>query len=83
LSKELYTEGDFVKRSTDNPWKMMGIAGVLGLEVVFMAVGGGWLGWMLDERWRTRPVLLITGMLLGFILGIASVVYTIKALLRE
>nr|WP_302104381.1 AtpZ/AtpI family protein [Polycladomyces sp. WAk] len=56
---------------------------MVGLEVVFLAVGGSWLGWLLDERWHTRPVLLVTGMLLGFILGIASVVYTIKALLRE
>ncbi|MBN2908058.1 AtpZ/AtpI family protein [Polycladomyces sp. WAk] len=72
-----------MKESTDNPWKMMAIAGMVGLEVVFLAVGGSWLGWLLDERWHTRPVLLVTGMLLGFILGIASVVYTIKALLRE
>jgi F0F1-type ATP synthase assembly protein I len=72
-----------VKKSTDNPWQMIGLIGTLGMEMVLMMLGGGWLGRMLDERWHTRPVLLITGVMLGLVLGIASAVYTIKALLRE
>lgn len=72
-----------MKKSTDNPWQMIGLIGTLGMEMVLMMLGGGWLGRMLDERWHTRPVLLITGVMLGLVLGIASAVYTIKALLRE
>jgi F0F1-type ATP synthase assembly protein I len=62
---------------------MIGVIGTLGTEVVLMTLGGGWLGRMLDDRWHTRPVLLITGVMLGLVLGIASAAYTIKALLRE
>lgn len=72
-----------MKRSTDNPWQMIGLMGTLGMEVVLMTLGGGWLGRMLDERWHTHPVLLITGVMSGLGLGITSAVYTIKALLRE
>jgi len=81
--ERLYAEEDFVKKSTDNPWQMIGLIGTIGMEVVLMTLGGGWLGRMLDTRWHTQPVLLITGVMMGLVLGIASAVYTIKALLRE
>jgi ATP synthase protein I len=68
----------FVKKGADNPWRMMGLVGTLGLEVVAFTVIGVWLGRALDERLGTAPLWLAVCVLTGLAVGFISAVYTVK-----
>jgi F0F1-type ATP synthase assembly protein I len=72
-----------VKKNTDNPWRLVGLIGTLGLEILLFAFLGIWIGKMLDERWGTEPMLLLIGIGSGLGLGFLSVLYTITVYLKE
>lgn len=67
----------------DNPWKAMGLVGVIGIELAILLLGGIWLGMKLDNHFNTAPIFLIIGMLLGLSIGIWSVVAFIKPFLKD
>lgn len=75
--------GFLVKRTTGSPWKMLGLVGTLGVEMLASLLGAAWLGKWLDERWGTEPVLLLIGIMGGLVLGYISVFITIKVYLKE
>jgi ATP synthase protein I len=66
-----------------NPWQLFAMIGTLGMEVVLLAVGGAWLGRLLDSAWQTKPIMLTVGILVGIVLGFVSAAYTLKAFLKE
>lgn len=72
-----------MKKNTDNPWRLVGLIGTLGLEILLFAFLGIWVGKMLDERWGTEPMLLLIGIGSGLGLGFLSVLYTITVYLKE
>lgn len=72
-----------MKRNTGSPWKMFGLIGTLGVEMLTSLLGVAWLGKWLDTRWGTEPVLLLIGIMGGLVLGYVSVFITIKAYLKE
>ncbi|WP_169713644.1 AtpZ/AtpI family protein [Paludifilum halophilum] len=72
-----------MKKSTDNPWKMIGLIGSVGLEVFVLIVGGAWLGRKLDAHFQTEPVWLAVGVLGGLIIGMISAAITIRTLAKK
>ena len=50
----------------------------LGLQFGFATAIGGGLGWWLDGKFDTRPVLMIVGVLLGFTAAIKDFVKAVK-----
>jgi len=46
-------------------WRFLGI----GAEFFSPILGGAVLGYYLDEYWRCAPVLAVSGVLLGMVLG--------------
>ncbi|WP_107728063.1 AtpZ/AtpI family protein [Desmospora activa] len=72
-----------MKKNTDNPWRIMGLIGTLGLEILLFAFLGIWIGKALDERWGTEPAMLLIGIGAGLVLGFLSVIYTIIVHLKE
>lgn len=78
-----YREGVIVKKSTDNPAKMMGLMGTLGIEIAAFIIGGVYLGRYLDHRFGTDPVWLIIGIFGGMIVGIASAIFTLRSFIKD
>jgi F0F1-type ATP synthase assembly protein I len=46
-------------------WRFLGI----GIEFFSPIIGGSILGYYLDQRFRTAPILAVTGVFLGMALG--------------
>lgn len=72
-----------MKKSTDNPARMMGLMGTLGIEIAAFIVGGVYLGKFLDREFGTEPVLLIVGIFGGMIVGIASALFTLRSFIKD
>jgi ATP synthase protein I len=72
-----------VKKSTDNPARMMGLMGTLGVEIAAFIVGGVYLGRYLDHQFHTEPVWLIIGIFSGMIIGIASALFTLRSFIKD
>jgi F0F1-type ATP synthase assembly protein I len=66
-----------------NPWRIIGMIGSLGMEIVVLSIGGTWLGNKLDAVWGTKPFMLLIGVLLGLGLGFVSAIFTLKAFAKE
>ena len=78
-----FREGVIVKKGTDNPAKMMGLMGTLGIEIAAFIIGGVYLGRYLDHRFVTAPVWLIIGIFGGMIVGIASALFTLRSFIKD
>lgn len=72
-----------MKNKTDNPWRMMGLVGTLGFEIVAFIIIGVWLGKYLDARFSTEPLWLTVGVLGGLIIGIVSALFTLKTFIKD
>ncbi|MGF7087532.1 hypothetical protein JOD24_001368 [Kroppenstedtia sanguinis] len=58
-----------MKNQPENPWKVIGLFGSLGTEILLFIVGGAWLGRFLDDKWGSFPTWTATGLLGGILLG--------------
>jgi hypothetical protein len=56
--------------------------GTIGLEITLSIGLMGLLGWWLDKRWDTSPVLLLVGLGLGVIVAVKAVVRVMRLLKR-
>ena len=72
-----------MKKSTDNPARMMGLMGTLGIEIAAFIIGGVYLGRYLDHQFGTEPVWLIVGIFGGMIVGIASALFTLRSFIKD
>ncbi|HET7615620.1 MAG TPA: AtpZ/AtpI family protein [Bacillales bacterium] len=72
-----------MSRNTEDPWRMTGLLGTLGLEITGCIVGGAFLGRYLDARFGTDPVWLAVCLIAGLLLGILSALYTLKTFVKE
>ncbi|WP_168188773.1 AtpZ/AtpI family protein [Thermoflavimicrobium daqui] len=72
-----------MKNSQGNFWRMAAMVGTLGMEVIFLTIGGAWLGKWLDSIFSTKPIMLAVGILLGLTLGFVIAGYTLKGLMKE
>jgi len=66
-----------------DPWKAMGLVGVIGIEIAIPLLAGVWLGRKADQYFDTTPIFLVIGITLGFTIGIWSVVNLIKNFLKD
>lgn len=66
-----------------DPWKAMGLVGVIGVEIAIPLLVGVWLGRKADQYFDTAPIFLIIGITLGFAIGIWSVANLIKIFLKD
>ncbi|MDQ1911224.1 AtpZ/AtpI family protein [Paenibacillus sp. GD4] len=69
-------------RSKDNPWRAVAMLGGIGVDLGVCMLAGFWLGdWFSDYR-GGEPIWIALGMMLGFILGIVSVVLIIRRVMQ-
>ena len=67
----------------ENPWQMVAVLGTIGMEVLFLTVGGAWLGRQLDTMFHLKPICLLIGILLGLVFGFASAAFTLKKFIQR
>ncbi|HET7521806.1 MAG TPA: AtpZ/AtpI family protein [Bacillales bacterium] len=72
-----------MKKNTDDPWRMAGLLGSLGMEIAGCTIGGVFLGQYLDKRFGTEPVWLAVCVIGGLILGILCALYTLKTFVKD
>lgn len=70
-------------KNSNNPWKAMGLMGVVGIELSLFLLGGIWLGKKIDTYFNSAPIFLIIGMVLGLLIGIWSIAVLIKEYLKD
>lgn len=75
--------GGYSLSKSNTPWKAVGFLGFIGLDLSFMMLGGFWLGRRLDNWLNSEPAFLITGVLVGLIAGVFSIVKMIKVFFGE
>ncbi len=68
---------------TTNPWKAMGLVGVIGVELAVLVLAGIWLGKTVDSILQTSPVFIIIGIFSGFAVGIWSIIKIVKPFLKD
>jgi hypothetical protein len=56
-------------QKTDDPWRGLAIYGTLSLNLGLMAMGGYYLGNLLEKHWHWQNA-AVYGVLLGFFLGL-------------
>jgi len=66
----------------ENPWRMAGIMGALGMDMVLCLLAGYFGGSWLSERTGQRAW-MIGGVLAGLVVGLISIVLLIKRFLEE
>lgn len=72
-----------MKKSNDDPLRMMGLIGTLGIEIAAFTVGGVYLGRYLDALNHSKPLWLAVFVILGLIIGIISALYTLKTFIKD
>lgn len=72
-----------MKKNTDNPARMLGLMGTLGVEIAAFIIGGVYLGRYLDRAFSTEPVCLIIGIFAGMAVGIASALFTLRSFIKD
>jgi ATP synthase protein I len=71
------------QKDNEKSWQMAAMVGAVGMEVVLLIVGGAWLGHWIDSVWKTKPIFLAIGFLLGLTIGFVSAAYTYKTVMKE
>lgn len=66
-----------------NPWQVVAVIGTIGMEFIFLTIGGALLGRQLDEVFQSKPICLVIGIFLGIFFGFASAVVTLKKLMNS
>lgn len=74
---------DHVNKKTDDPLRMMGLIGTLGIEIAAFTVGGVFLGKYLDALYNTKPLWIAICVLVGLAVGIVSALYTLKTFIKD
>jgi ATP synthase protein I len=74
-----------VKKSKmdDNPWKMAGLMGALGTDMVLCLVLGYFGGSFISERMGGHKGWIIAGVMTGLVVGIVSIVLIIKRFMED
>ncbi|MFV9510403.1 AtpZ/AtpI family protein [Tepidibacillus sp. LV47] len=70
-------------RNNRNPWRALAVVGVVGTNLAIFLLIGIWFGKKMDTYFHSSPIFLIAGMVVGFTLGVWSVVGLIKPFLGD
>lgn len=71
------------KKNSNDPWRMVGLAGTLGFEILAFILVGIWLGRYLDASFDTAPLWQAIGVIGGMLIGITSAVFTLKSFIKD
>lgn len=66
-----------------SPWRALGLVGVIGVDIAVLLLVGLWIGKQADNYFNTSPLFLFLGIIIGFLIGIWSVVKLIKPFLGD
>lgn len=72
-----------MNKNHGNPWQMVAVIGTIGMEFIFLTIGGAWLGRHLDEMFQSKPICLVSGIFFGLLFGFLSAAVTLKKLMEE
>jgi len=72
-----------VNQNHDNPWRMVALIGTIGMEFIFLTIGGAWIGRQLDQLFHLKPICLVIGIFSGIFFGYAGAVVTLKKWLKQ
>lgn len=67
-----------MNQNHNNPWRMVALIGAIGMEIIFLTIGGALLGRRLDQLFHVEPICLVIGVFFGIFFGYASAVITLK-----
>jgi ATP synthase protein I len=65
----------------DNPWRMIGLVSVIGVDLAVSVLAGYWIGQYVDNWLETTPIFMLIGLLLGLGAGVYSVYLIIRSYL--
>lgn len=71
------------RKSENNPWRAMGIAGAFAADLAICILLGYLGGRWLSNRMDGEKIYVALGALLGLIVGIASVIVLIRYYLKD
>lgn len=83
LEKRAEATGTIPRKSNAEPNTALGSAFKLSTEFVAALVVGGGMGWLLDDAFGTRPVLLLAFLALGMAAGFYGVFRTARRMQAE
>lgn len=66
-----------------SPWRALGVLATAGITFVVATAGGALLGWFLDGRLGSSPLLTLLGLGLGIAVGFRELYRMIKAAERQ
>ncbi len=72
-----------LKKNSNDPLRMVGLAGTLGFEILIFIFGGTWIGKKLDAAFGTAPLWIAVGVIGGIIIGILSAFLTLKSFIKD
>lgn len=72
-----------MRNQTPSPWRAFGKFGAIGMQLAVCVIAGLLGGRWLDNVLGTSPVFLITGILCGVVIGIISMILSIKRYLGD
>lgn len=73
LEQRAEASGTIPRKSTAEPNTALGSALKLSTEFLAALLVGGGMGWVLDDQFGTKPVLLLIGLVLGIAAGFFGV----------
>jgi hypothetical protein len=72
------------KRNSDNnPWRAIGLAGAVGVDLAVCILLGYWGGRWLSEQMGGARIFVAIGALVGLFVGLASVAFLIRSYLKD
>lgn len=83
LEQRAEATGTIPRKSAAEPNSALGSAFKLSTEFVAALVVGGGMGWLLDQAFGTRPVLLLLGLAFGVAAGFYGVFRTARRMQAE
>lgn len=78
LATTLRSEAMKDPNSNENPWRAVALVSAIGIDLVVCMLGGYWFGAWLNGRLGS-PVWIVIGIMLGFIVGVASIIYILRS----
>lgn len=70
------------QKTNDNPWRAVAMLGGVGVDLGVCMIGGYWLGSWFSRSQGGEPIWIVAGMMLGFLVGVASIILIIKSYMK-